>query len=389
MSPSPGGAGHGVLGVVVNPVAGIGGTAGLKGSDGVEVQRLAGERGGRPRAHHRAVRALERVAVARPGATVLTVGGPMGQDAALDAGLITDVVREGPPSGRSDGTDTTAGVRDLVAAGADLIVFVGGDGTARDVCAGAGDVPVIGVPAGVKMYSGCFAVSPAAAGALAAAWLTGPVRTELREVLDVDEEQVRTGRVDPLLFGLVNVPVVDGRTQSRKAPTPASAYTAVVAAARGAVRAMQPDVSYLLGPGGTTAEVARLLGVPSTPLGVDVVRDGRLVTPDATERELLDAVGEGPARAVVTVIGGQGFLLGRGNQQISAAVLAAMGPDPLLVVATEDKLVALHGRPLLVDTGDPAVDARLAGHVHVVTGPSTTSLYPVTAPESEGEATCD
>ncbi|WP_345043336.1 ATP-NAD kinase family protein [Georgenia daeguensis] len=374
---------------MVNPVAGIGGPVALKGSDGPDVQRLAGARGSRPRAHERAVRALAHVAAARPGTTVLTVGGAMGEAAVAAAGLVPRVVGAGAPPGRSTGVDTTAGVRAMAAAGADLVLFVGGDGTARDVCAGAGEVPVLGVPAGVKMYSGCFAVSPAAAGALALAWLAGPVRTEEREVLDVDEEQVRTGRVEPHLFGLVEVPVLDGRTQARKAPTPASSRAAVEAAARGAVRAMQPDVSYLLGPGGTTAEVARILGVPFTPLGVDVVRDGRLVVRDATEQQLLDVVAAGPARAVVTVIGGQGFLLGRGNQQISAAVLARMGPDPLLVVATQEKLTGLAGRPLLVDTGDRAVDGRLAGHVRIVTGPSTTSFYPVTAPENEGAAPCD
>jgi predicted polyphosphate/ATP-dependent NAD kinase len=147
---------------------------------------------------------------------------------------------------------------------------------------------------------------------------------------------------------------------------------------------MQPDVSYLLGPGGTTAQISRALGLPCTPLGVDVVRDGRLLRADASEEQLKEIVSAGPARAVVTVIGGQGFLLGRGNQQLSAAVLTALGPDPLLVVATEDKLTSLHGRPLLVDTGDRALDARLAGHTRVVTGPYTTSLYPVQAPENEG-----
>ncbi len=378
------------MGLVVNPVAGIGGPAGLKGSDGPAVQRLARERGARARAEERAVRALERLVAARPGAVVVTAGGRMGERAALTAGLGAEVVWDGPSAttgaeGATTGADTTAAVRAVVAAGADLVLFAGGDGTARDVCTGAGaGVAVLGIPAGVKMYSGCFAVSPAAAGALAVAWLGGEVATEEREVLDVDEDQVRTGRVEPRLHGLVRVPVLAGRTQARKAPTPTSERAAVGAAAHGAVQAMQPDVSYLLGPGGTTAQVARLLGVPFTPLGVDVVRDGSLVLADASEEQLRAVVAGGPARAVVTVIGGQGFLLGRGNQQLSAAVVAVMGPDPLLVVATEDKLTALHGRPLLVDTGDADLDARLAGHVRVITGPSTTSLYPVHAPENEG-----
>ncbi|MGI0521162.1 NAD(+)/NADH kinase, partial [Microbacterium maritypicum] len=148
-----------------------------------------------------------------------------------------------------------------------------------------------------------------------------------------------------------------------------------------AVARMLPGVRYLLGPGGTTAEISRQLGVEGSPLGVDVVLDGTVVVCGASEQELLAAIDQGPAQAVVTVIGGQGFLLGRGNQQLSAAVLRALGDDPLLVVAPEQKLIDLHGRPLLVDTGDPELDARLAGHVRIVTGAGTSSLYAVSAPE--------
>ncbi len=204
-------------------------------------------------------------------------------------------------------------------------------------------------------------------------------------MLDVDEDALRRARVEPQLYGTLAVPYRSGRTQARKAATPADEQAAVRAAARGAASAFRTGVRYLLGPGGTMSELARELGVAKTPLGVDVVLDGRRVLADASERELLDEVARGPAQAVVTVIGGQGFLLGRGNQQLSSRVLQALGDDPLLVVAPEQKLIDLGGRPLLVDTGDAEVDAALAGFVRVVTGPSTTSIYPVHAPEHEGE----
>jgi predicted polyphosphate/ATP-dependent NAD kinase len=139
------------------------------------------------------------------------------------------------------------------------------------------------------------------------------------------------------------------------------------------------------------AEAARILGLRKSPLGVDVVLDGRLVRSAASEEELLNEIAHGPAQAVVTVIGGQGFLLGRGNQQLSARVLRAIGagPDasdhdrsgPLMVVAPEAKLVELRGAPLLVDTGDLELDASLAGFIRVVTGPGASSFYPVHAPE--------
>jgi predicted polyphosphate/ATP-dependent NAD kinase len=144
-------------------------------------------------------------------------------------------------------------------------------------------------------------------------------------------------------------------------------------------------VRYLLGPGGTMTEVARELGISKTPLGVDVVLDGRVVQAGASEADLLEQLAAGPAKAMVSVIGGQGFLLGRGNQQLSARVIRALGDDPVMVVAPEQKLIDLGGRPLLVDTGDAEVDVGLAGYVRVITGSATTSIYPVHAPEHEGE----
>lgn len=378
-----------MIGLVVNPVAGIGGPAGLAGSDGADVQSLATARGAAPHSGERAAIALSALPA---GTTVRTASGAMGADAVLAAGLTPRIVYT-PERTRVDSptspADTTAAVRALVAAGATLVLFAGGDGTARDVAAALGDVAevaALGIPAGVKMYSPVFAVSPRAAGGLAAAWLDGALPVQPREVLDVDEAALRRARVEPRLFGELRVPYRAGRTQARKAATPASEHAAIVAAARGAASALRPGVRYLLGPGGTMAELARALGVEKTPLGVDVVLDGRIVRRGASETELLDEIAHGPSQAVVSVIGGQGFLLGRGNQQLSARVVRALGDDPLVVVAPESKLIELQGRPLLVDTGDPATDAALAGFVRVITGHAASSLYPVHAPELTEES---
>ncbi|MEF3403594.1 ATP-NAD kinase family protein [Agromyces sp. CCNWLW203] len=405
-----------MIALVVNPIAGVGGPAGLAGSDGAAVQERAAALGSRRRAAERARLALEVVAATRRSRSdegayrrhvrgldtalraystggkpvVLTAAGAMGEDAVRAAGLEPRVVFR--PSGDERATtaaDTTAAARALVDAGASLVLFAGGDGTARDVAAGLGtDAAALGIPAGVKMYSPVFAVSPRAAGALAAAWVAASeagrsLPVQQREVLDVDEAQLRVARVEPRLYATMAVPYLAGRTQARKSATPASEHAAVVAAARGAARSLRPGVRYLLGPGGTMAEVARELGVAKTPLGVDVVLDGAVVRSGASEAELLDEIAAGPAKAVVSVIGGQGFLLGRGNQQLSARVLRALGPDPLVAVAPEQKLIDLGGRPLLVDTGDSTVDARLAGFVRVITSAATTSIYPVTAPDAE------
>ena len=370
------------VGVIVNPVAGIGGPAGLKGSDGPAIQAAARARGSSAGAGRRARVALARIEGAHHGARILTAGGTMGEDAVNAAGLIPRVVYR-PAAAGTTAQDTIDAARALARAGAGLILFAGGDGTARDICdADLEGVAVLGIPAGVKMYSECFAVSPVAAGAVAARWMTrGTLPVAAREVLDVDEEQVRHGRVDPTLHGTVPVPVDPVRTQARKSPTAASEIGAARIAAEGAVARMRPGVLYLLGPGSTIAAVADLLGVEGTPLGVDVVRDGELRASDVSERDLLGSIEPGNTTAVVTIIGGQGFLLGRGNQQISARVLRRIGDDPLLVVAPEQKLIDLGGRPLLVDTGDDDLDRRLAGHIEVTTGPRSVSLYPVEAPE--------
>ncbi|MFD6698526.1 MULTISPECIES: ATP-NAD kinase family protein [unclassified Microbacterium] len=417
-----------MIGLVVNPVAGVGGPAGLAGSDGAAVQARAAEHGSVPRAGVRAAQALAVVARSHPGERILTAAGAMGEAAVSAAGL-EPVVVFAPSSEATAPDDTAAAVAAVAAAGASLVLVAGGDGTLRDAVRGLGagdpgsgspgsgspdgvwgaptplgapyagdhghgppqnagarperaEPAVLGIPAGVKMYSPVFAVSPVAAGALAADWLgPDPVPTAEREVLDVDEAALRRARVEPVLYGTLRVPQRLGRTQARKAPMPASEEAAVAAAARAAVAAMRPGVRYLLGPGGTTARIAAELGVAKTPLGVDVVLDGRLVAAGADEHRLLEEAAAGPAQAVVTVIGGQGFLLGRGNQQLSARVIRALGPDPLLVVAPEQKLVDLGGRPLLVDTGDPEVDASLVGHLRVLTGASATAFYAVAAPE--------
>lgn len=439
-----------MIGLVVNPVAGVGGPAGLAGSDGADVQALAAARGAHSRAQERATVALEMLAARHPSLVVVTAAGTMGADAVRAAGLDARVVYDpasdatpshpapSPSAGVSSGgspvpadrgthaADTSAAVRAIAAAGATLVLVAGGDGTLRDAAAGlsgfdhavqmsagnsdagrdrgaSADIresdrrvcpadaasgladektpAVLGIPSGVKMYSPVFAVSPRAAGALAADWLDGGLPTVEREVLDIDEAAMRHARVEPRLYGMLRVPHRAGRTQSRKAATPASEAAAVRAAARGVVKRMLPGVRYLLGPGGTTAEVAGQLGIRKSPLGVDVVLDGRRLLEAASEEQLLAEAAKGPAQAVVTVIGGQGFLLGRGNQQLSASVIRALGDDPILVVAPEQKLIDLQGRPLLVETGDPELDQHLSGHIRIVTGPGASSLYAVAAPD--------
>ncbi|QEU89591.1 hypothetical protein CP970_00170 [Streptomyces kanamyceticus] len=284
---------------------------------------------------------------------------------------------------------TTSAVRALVGAGVDLLLFAGGDGTARDVLRavpgeGGDRCPVLGIPTGVKMHSAVFAVGPAAAGEVAGAWLAGSGGVRLRdaEVMDRDEGALRDGRVASRLFGWLPVPDVPARVQQRKTGSTATtgdASTGIAAEVAGRVG----EGPLVLGPGTTTRAVATALGADASLAGVDVLalRAGRadVVARDTGEAELLARIGAGPCWIGLSPIGGQGFLLGRGNQQISPRVLrAAGGRDRLLVLCPEHKLAALGGRPLLLDTGDPELDAELSGYLPVLTGHRRISLYPAT-----------
>jgi predicted polyphosphate/ATP-dependent NAD kinase len=362
------------LGLIVNPVAGMGGRVGLGGSDGPDVLRRARELGAQPEAPARARTALGALG-ALAGLEVLVYPGEMGEAEARAEGFEPTVIgsfdggeRETTPD------DTREAARLMAAAGVDLILFAGGDGTARDVYAAVGDGPVcLGIPAGVKIHSAVYATNPRSGGELAGLYLQDRVRrTKLAEVMDIDEEAFRVGRVQAALHGYLRVPNDASRVQSMKSARAQSEEEAFRQIAYRIVDDMLPGITYILGPGSTVKGVKDALGIDGTLLGVDVVRDRRLVVKGATEDDLLRVLGPDDsacgARIVVTAIGGQGHILGRGNQQISPAVLRRTGARSVIVVATRDKLLALQGRPLLVDTGDPDLDTELFGYVRVATG---------------------
>lgn len=356
------------LGVIVNPVAGLGGRVALKGSDGLEILRRARELGALPQAPARAVEALQVVARVQD-VGVLTYPREMGQDECLAAGISPRVLGH-IQSGETTPRDTRQAAHDLAEAGVDLLLFAGGDGTARDVCEAVGEkLPALGIPAGVKIHSAVYAVTPRAAGEVAARFLEGQARgLRLAEVMDIDEDAFRAGAVKARLFGYLSVPVDSRYVQGAKAGAVQAEQDALRGIARDVVEAMEPGTLYIIGPGTTTRAIMEELGLPNTLLGVDLVRDRRVVANDVSEADLLRLIAERPAKIVVTAIGGQGHVFGRGNQQISPRVIRAIGARNLVVVATIEKLMSLSGRPLLVDTGDEELNQELCGYMRVTTG---------------------
>lgn len=368
------------LGLVINPFAGMGGSVGLKGTDGKEILRQAVRRGASPHANDKAADALSLLSTVLPEVGIFTASGVMGEDAACNAGF-RPIVLHRPRRGESTGADTIAAACAMVHRGVDLLLFVGGDGTARDVLTAVNDrIPILGVPAGVKMHSAVFATNPNNAGLLAAFYLARDPTVLIRdaEVMDLDEEAFRNDRLSAQLFGYARSPFERRLSQNAKAGGRPGEDAALDAVARQVAASMQPGRLYILGPGTTTRRVSNALGLPSTLLGVDAVLDGKAIGLDLDERSLLKLMRHREAQIVVGVLGGQGSLFGRGNQQISAEVIRRTGRDRITVIASIEKLIALGGTPLHVDTGNEDVDALLSGHIRVETAPGQSTPFRVT-----------
>jgi predicted polyphosphate/ATP-dependent NAD kinase len=367
------------LGLIVNPVAGMGGPVGLKGTDGPEVLQEARRRGARPVSSDRALLALKRLAASTTPFRLITGSGDLGEDVARAAGLDPIVVyTSSPGSSRPDDTRNAALV--MAYASVDLLLFAGGDGTARDVLEMVSDsVPILGIPTGVKMYSAVFGTTPENAGNLAARFVAAEpsVRFREAEVMDIDEAAMRNDQVLARLYGYARSPHERHLVQNAKAGSVPDEYQALDAVSRQVVRQMQSGCLYLLGPGTTTRRVMTELGLPSTLLGVDAVMDGVLVGVDLNEQALIRLMEGRETRIIVGVLGGHGSLFGRGNQQISAEVIRRVGREHIIVISSIDKLLSLDAGCLRVDTGDVEVDAMLSGHIRVHTGPDRSVFFRV------------
>ena len=361
------------VGLIVNPVAGMGGSVGLKGTDGAMYEKALAK-GAEPVSPARTREFLGHV-MRRDQIRLLVAPGPMGAEHAVALGIDCEVV--GQLSGAPTAADTKRLAVELIAAGAEVLVFAGGDGTARDIADAVDEtVPVVAIPSGVKVYSAVFSYNPRAAAALLDAFVDGAdVREE--EVLDIDEDAFRAGRVDSRHYGYLLVPeanwLLQGGKESSGGAGSAEAKRDLAAAV---VEELEPGVLYLLGSGTTVRAIAKELGVDKTLLGIDAVIDGRLVGADLDERAILDLL-DRHARAmiIVTPLGGNGFIFGRGNKQFTAEVLRRVGRENVLVIADRAKLLAMPG--LHVDTGDAALDNAFSGYIDVFVGRGYIKTMPV------------
>jgi len=344
-----------ILGFIVNPVAGMGGAVGLKGTDGDAVLERAIALGAKPVAPARALRFLLELKPIMEKIKLITGAGLMGEDEAKECEFKCTVV--GKRKERTSARDTMEIAKSIKEMGAALLVFCGGDGTARDIYNAVGmDIPILGVPSGVKMHSAVFAVDPQAAARIVAKFIFEGLPLREAEVMDVDEEAFRQGRVSAELYGYALVPYELYLIQDAKMASPMteSELRNQAAIAIYIIENMEPDAVYIIGPGTTTRTIADLLDESKTLLGVDLFLNKRMIAKDVNEKQILEAIEGKKAYIIVTPIGRQGFIFGRGNQQISPKVIRKVGLDNIIVIATKSKLANL--RSLKVDTGDQSLD---------------------------------
>ena len=377
------------LGLLINPLAGLGGSVALKGSDGVAEQALA--LGAEPKAHLRMEKALEVILPFKDRFEVITASGAMGETLARQMGFSVRVVYQAPV--QTTANDTRAVVSALCSESLDLLLFAGGDGTARDVYSVVDDdefnrrpLPVLGVPAGVKIHSGVYGITPHAAGMVVKMLLEGELVSLMHaDVMDIDEVAFRQGTVRAKRFGEMLVPAEPRYIQAVKMGGKEVDELVLADIAADVIDAMEEEL-YIMGSGSTVGAVMESLYLENTLLGVDLIQDKQLIGADLTAAELLkrtdNALNNGQAvKLVITLIGGQGHILGRGNQQLSPALIRRVGKENIIILATKTKLKALEGRPLIVDSGDPELDSALCGYYKITTGYHDYVMYQVANPD--------
>ncbi len=373
------------VGLLVNPIAGIGGSVGLKGSDGADLQAQARQRGGVPQAPQRCADFLQHLHTVLPETEEIlwvTGPGPLGEILLSQAGAAFKKLDYA--IGETTNAADLRTCAQLLVGNVDLLVFVGGDGTARDILSVIGDsLPVLGVPAGVKMHSGVFAVSSRTAALLLAQLVTGGlVVPVLRAVRDYDD-QAEEAEILLRTYGELRVPEAGGYLQQTKIggkeSEPLAVEEIVAHVCEEILPGLPEDCDLVLGPGSTCLAIKQALNatsrVPSelTLRGVDVYTHNGQWLIDVGSDTLLSL----PVKhLVISFTRGQGFLFGRGNQQISASFLRRLcWPQDVTIVGTRTKLTSLEQRPLLLDTGDNVLDQQLIGLVEIVTGYQDCLLY--------------
>ena len=383
------------LGLVINPIAGIGGSVALKGSDGMVMHALA--LGAKPLANARTKLALEILLPYQDDIVIYTANDQMGEQCARELGFSVEVLYQAKHK-QTNSADSQQAAQALLSQGVDIILFAGGDGTARDIAnVVASDdndyqqVPVLGIPAGCKIHSGVYAITPKAAGRIIELMVTKELVTlTTGDVMDIDESLFRQGIVKAKRYSEMKIPSELRYVQAVKSGGKESDEFVLQDIAANIIEEMNDydDRQFIIGSGSTTAFLMAELNLVNTLLGVDIITEQSLTAADVTEAELFRAITayQGISKLVITLIGGQGHVFGRGNQQLSPRVIRAIlaqpgGRENIIIIATKAKLAALANKPLISDTGDAELDQQLSGFMPITTGYKDQVLYPLASPQ--------
>jgi predicted polyphosphate/ATP-dependent NAD kinase len=366
------------LGFIINPFAGIGGALALKGSDGKHIREQALTLGAEQLAMAKAERALKHIAELKDRIIVYTAAGDMGESVAKALGFEVCVVYA-PEQSQTEDTDTQRAAKALLEKDVDLLLFAGGDGTARNIFSAVGSsLPVLGVPAGCKIHSGVYAITPNGAGKVLKKVIMGELVSLFEaEVKDIDEAKFRRGQVVAKYFGEMRVPAELNYIQAVKMGGRESDELVLNDIAAYVIEMMEdaPDRLFVMGSGSTVDAIMQAAGLPNTLLGVDAVQNMQVVGKDLTSEQLLQLSEHQTTSLVITLIGGQGHIFGRGNQQLSPALIKRIGVPNIHIVAAKSKLNALGNKGLIADTSDAELDQNLSGPISVITGYKDKVLY--------------
>lgn len=365
------------LGLIVNPIAGMGGKVGLKGSDGQKALYFARELGAKPESNLKTKQALEHLLHLKDDFDLVTCPGLMGEDVAKDCGITPITI--GIHNLDTTSEDTIRAASEMKNLGVSLILVAGGDGTARDIHKSIVEsIPVLGIPAGVKIYSGIYALTAYYAGKAAAKFLSGDLSAvKLAEIMDIDENAFRNGKLSAQIYGYMYTLDAPTLVQGSKTTTITTEKEEFIGISRELIRLIEKDTYYIISSGTTLQPMMDELGLQNTLLGVDIIFNNKLVASDVNENTILEFINARKAKIIVTIIGGQGYIFGRGNQQISSKVIKTIGKENIIVASSSSKLTALSGNPLRVDTGDRDLDNYLSGYMPIITGFKQSHMYKV------------
>lgn len=366
------------IGLIINPIAGMGGKVGLKGTDGFEILERAKKLGAVRESEEKASITVEYISKNLDGIDIeiLTFSEDMGENLCKKYNLKYELINKDIKR-NNDYKDTELAAEIMLRNNVDLILFAGGDGTARNIYNVIKDnIPVIGIPTGVKIHSAVFAINPKNAGRVAVEFLKNENMELIEsEVMDIDENLLKEDKLVAKLYGYMRIPFEKNSMQSLKVGGTSSESLIQEEISRFVVDNMEEDINYIIGPGTSTREIMKILKLPYTLLGVDIVKNKKIILKDATEKEILKIIEKEKVKIIISLVGGQGYIFGRGNHQISWRVLDKVGKENIMIISTANKIISLNGKAMLVDTGNENVDKNLQGYYRVIVGYEEEYVY--------------